>query len=57
MFNPNAAPVKVYGPAVLTLPMSFFVATNQGQQVQALTQHFSGDQPRLQRVLAKLFGC
>jgi hypothetical protein len=57
MFNPNNNPVKVYGPGMLTMPAGFFVAQNQGQQVQALTAAFQQSNPaRLSRLLNKLFG-
>ena len=57
MFNPTASPVKVYGPAVLTLPVGFLVAQNQGQQVAALTQAYQDTNPvKLNRMLTKFFG-
>ena len=56
-YNPTAAPVKVYGPAVLTLPVGFLVAQNQGQQVAALTRAYRDTNPaKLNRMLTKLFG-
>ena len=57
MFNPNAKPVKMYGPGVLTMPVEFLLAQNQGQQVAVLTQAFQNSNPtKLQRLLKKFFG-
>jgi hypothetical protein len=57
MFNPNKSPVKVYGPGMLTLPVGFFAARNQGQQVQVLTEAFQHSNPaKLSRLLNEFFG-
>lgn len=57
MFNPKAAPVQVYGLALLTLPVGFFAARNQGDQVAVLKSALGTTNPKkLARLLNKLFG-
>jgi hypothetical protein len=42
---------------MLTLPVGFFAARNQGQQVQVLTEAFQHSNPaKLSRLLNKFFG-
>ncbi len=58
MKSMSALPVKVFGPAVLMLPMSFFSATTLGGQLAALEAAAgtpgTAQHARMKRFAAKL---
>ena len=55
-FDPNAASVKMHGPALLCMPLSLVLAQTQGEQVVEFKKFFANDPARLAKNLNKFFG-